>query len=192
MSRKLKIRWWQHRVGSSPTTGTSSSQATYRLRRAFSFHDKAHRALILLLLASNRDPLSLGSRLAAALRAAFSPERKISILTVPSTWSQSPLCDHVFLCLWQKRRHPPAPLLLLSKSQPLTLGCDLVLGANPEVVASILFRYSSSSQATYRLRRAFSFHCKAHRARILPLLASNRAPLSLGGGKEKRRLTFCV
>ncbi|HIY15797.1 MAG TPA: hypothetical protein H9839_00530, partial [Candidatus Intestinimonas stercorigallinarum] len=38
----------------------------------------------------------------------------------------------------------------------------------------------------------FSFHCKAHRALILPLLASNRDPLSLGGGKEKRRLTFCV
>ena len=36
----LKIRWWRHRVGSSPTTGTSSSQATYRLRRAFSFHCK--------------------------------------------------------------------------------------------------------------------------------------------------------
>ena len=31
----LKIRWWRHRVGSSPTTGTSSSQASYRLRRAF-------------------------------------------------------------------------------------------------------------------------------------------------------------
>ena len=24
MSRKLKIRWWQHRVGSSPTAGTTS------------------------------------------------------------------------------------------------------------------------------------------------------------------------
>ena len=33
----LKIRWWQHRVGSSPTTGTSSSQASYRLRRVFHF-----------------------------------------------------------------------------------------------------------------------------------------------------------
>ena len=51
----LKIRWWQHRVGSSPTTGTSSSQAIYRLRRAFSFHCKTHRALILLLLASKPD-----------------------------------------------------------------------------------------------------------------------------------------
>ena len=133
--------------------------------------------------------LAVGCRRCAAVLPVV---KRISILTVLSTSEQSPLCSDVFLCLWQKRRHPPAPLLLLSKSQPLTLGCDLVLGANPEVVASILFRYSSSSQATYRLRRAFSFHCKAHRARILPLLASNRAPLSLGGGKEKRRLTFCV
>ena len=30
-------------------------------------------------------------------------------------------------------------LLLLSKSQPLTLGCDLVLGATLEAAASILF-----------------------------------------------------
>lgn len=30
------------------------------------------------------------------------------------------------------------PLLLLSKSQPLTLGCDLVLGANLEATVSIL------------------------------------------------------
>ena len=48
------------------------------------------------------------------------------------------------------------PLLLLSKSQPLTLGCDLVLGANPEAVASILLRYSKSPRTTYRSRRFFS------------------------------------
>ena len=77
---KLKIHRWRHRAGSSPATGTSSSQATYRLRRAYSFHCKAHRALILLLLAS--------------------------------------------------------------KSQPLTLGCDLVLGANQEAAASIPLRCS--------------------------------------------------
>lgn len=44
---------------------------------------------------------------------------KISILTSPSTSEQSPLCSDVFLFPWQKRRHPPASLLLLSKSQPL-------------------------------------------------------------------------
>ncbi len=53
----LKIHRWRQRTGSSPVTGTSSSQASYRLRRAFSFHCKAHRALILLLLASKPDPL---------------------------------------------------------------------------------------------------------------------------------------
>ena len=44
---------------------------------------------------------------------------EISVLTVPSTSEQSPLCSDVFLCLWQKRRHPPAPLLLLSNCDPL-------------------------------------------------------------------------
>ena len=39
------------------------------------------------------------------------------------------------------------PLLLLSKSQPLTLGCDLVSGANLKTAASILLQYSSSSYA---------------------------------------------
>ncbi len=36
-------------------------------------------------------------------------------------------CGHDFLCLQRKRRHPPAPLLLLSKSKSLELGCDLNL-----------------------------------------------------------------
>ena len=39
--------------------------------------------------------------------------------TTRTTSEQSPLCSDVFLCLWQKRRHPPAPLFLLSKSNPL-------------------------------------------------------------------------
>lgn len=60
-----------------------------------------------------------GLRLGAALRAAVFALVKISVLTVLSTWWQSSLCDHVFLCLRQKRRHPPAPLLFLFKSNPL-------------------------------------------------------------------------
>ena len=44
---------------------------------------------------------------------------KMRILTAPSTSEQSPLCSDVFLCLRQKRRHPPAPLLLLSNCDPL-------------------------------------------------------------------------
>ena len=39
----------------------------------------------------------------------------------------------------------PAPLLLLSKSQPLALGRDLILGANLEPGASILLRCSMTS-----------------------------------------------
>ena len=52
----LKIHRWRQRTGSSPVTGTNSSQAAYRLRRAFSFHCKAYRAL----LASKPNPLPLG------------------------------------------------------------------------------------------------------------------------------------
>ncbi len=62
---------------------------------------------------------SAGIRLGAALWAAVFALVKISVLTVLSTWWQSSLCDHVFLCLRQKRRHPPAPLLFLFKSNPL-------------------------------------------------------------------------
>ena len=62
---------------------------------------------------------SAGLRLGAALWAAVFALVKISVLTVLSTWWQSSLCDHVFLCLRQKRRHPPAPLLFLFKSNPL-------------------------------------------------------------------------
>ena len=43
---------------------------------------------------------------------------------------------------------------------------------------SILTALPSSSQATCRLRRAFLFHCKAHRALILLLPASHPYPLS--------------
>ena len=50
----------QGRAGSTPASRTSSSQATYRLRRVFSFYCKAHRALILLRLASKSQPLALG------------------------------------------------------------------------------------------------------------------------------------
>ena len=63
-----------------------------------------------------------------------------------TTWSQSSLCDHIFYAQG-KKRHPPAPLLLLSKSQPLMLGCDLVLGTDLEAAASILLRYFTSEQS---------------------------------------------
>ena len=66
-----KSVWEQSHEGSNPSRCASSSQATYRLRRAFSFHYKAHRALILLLLASKPDPLSQGSGLGPPLRGAF-------------------------------------------------------------------------------------------------------------------------
>jgi hypothetical protein len=56
----------------------------------------------------------------------------------------------------KKSRHPPAPLLLLSKPQPLALGCDLVLGANAGDAASILLRCSINVGAkSALLRRLF-------------------------------------
>ena len=58
----LKIHRWRQRTGSSPVTGTSSSQALYRLRRVFCLQ-KTHRSLTPLLLASKSNPLTLGSDL---------------------------------------------------------------------------------------------------------------------------------
>ena len=96
-----------------------------------------------LLLLSKSQPLTLGCDLVLGKNL----KAGASILLRCSTSEQSPLCSDVFLCLWQKRRHPPAPLLLLSKSQPLTLGCDLVLGKNLKAGASILLRCSKNRQA---------------------------------------------
>ncbi len=94
-----------------------------------------------------------------------------------TTSEQSPLCSDVFLCLWQKKTSSARSLAPPFQIEPAALGFDLVLGGNLEALASILLRYFSSSQATYRLRRAFSFYYKAHRALILLLLASNCDPL---------------
>ena len=62
---------------------------------------------------------SAGLRLGAALWAAVFALVKISVLTVLSTWWQSSLCDHVFLCLRQKRHHSSALFLLCSKPDSL-------------------------------------------------------------------------
>ena len=48
----LKIHRWQHRAGSSPATGTTSPQASYRLRRLFIPRIKSHLALMPLRLLS--------------------------------------------------------------------------------------------------------------------------------------------
>ena len=74
----------QQVVGSSPISSSSSSQATYRLRRAFSFHYKAHRALILLLLASKPNPLRWASVWGRRFAAVLPFYAEISLLTVPS------------------------------------------------------------------------------------------------------------
>ena len=56
-------------------------------------------------------------------------------------------------------------------------GCSGCIQSFRNFKISILTTLPSSSQATYRLRRAFSFYCKAHRALILLLLASKSNPL---------------
>lgn len=68
--------------------------------------------------------LGFGLVLAANLKAAA------SIVLRCYTSEQSPLCSGAFLCSRTKKRHPPAPLLLLSRPQPLTLGRDLGWGAD--------------------------------------------------------------
>ncbi len=80
------------RAGSSPASRTSSSQAICRLRRAFSFHCKAHRALILLLLASKPNPLRWASVWGRRFAAVLSDLEKISILTAPSKRTRRRSC----------------------------------------------------------------------------------------------------
>ena len=53
-----------------------------------------------------------------------------SFLSTHDTSEQSPLFSDAFLCSRTKKRHPPAPLLFLSRPQPLTLGRDLGWGAD--------------------------------------------------------------
>ena len=77
------------RAGSTPATRTSSSQASYRLRRAFSFHGKAHRALILLLLVSKPQPLRWVAVWVRRCAAVLSIIERISILAIPSTSEQA-------------------------------------------------------------------------------------------------------
>ena len=66
-----------NRVGSTPTTRTSSSQATYHLRRAFSFHCKAYRSLILPLLSSKPDPLRWAPAWGRPAGGCFCPRKNI-------------------------------------------------------------------------------------------------------------------
>ena len=64
----LKIHRWRQRTGSSPVTGTTSEQTSYRLLRLFY---KSQSALILLLLLSKPNPLSLGFGLGPPLCGGF-------------------------------------------------------------------------------------------------------------------------
>ena len=87
------------------------------------------------------DSLDSGSSVHYA-RAGSSPASR-------TTSEQSPLCSGVFLCLRQKRRHPPAPLLLLSNCDPLRWARSWV---SFPVVASVTslaltFIHSEKSQA---------------------------------------------
>ena len=67
-SVKLKIHRWRQRTGSSPVTGTTSEQTSYRLLRLFY---KSQSALTPLLLLSKPNPLSLGFGLGPPLRGGF-------------------------------------------------------------------------------------------------------------------------
>ena len=89
---------------------SSSSQATYRLRRAFSFYYKAHRALILLLLASKPDPLSLGFGLGPPLRGGFVLLRENVDLDRPFHMvSKSALRPRLFMPMAKKDVIRPLP-----------------------------------------------------------------------------------
>ena len=99
------------RKSSNLFTSASSSQATYRLRRAFSFY------LITKLIARSFRCSSLpnqtrftGLRFEAAATRRFCPVTgELSILTVPSTSEQSRPCSDVFLCLGREGVVRPLP-----------------------------------------------------------------------------------
>ena len=111
-----KSVWEQSHVGSNPTRCATSEQAMYRLLRLFlKVRARSRRCSSF----PNRNRLRWVAIWVRRCAAVFSYRKEISILTAPSTSEQSPLCSDVFLCLWQKRRHPPAPLLLLSNCDPL-------------------------------------------------------------------------
>ena len=102
------------RAGSSPASRTSSSQATYRLRRAFSFHCKAHRALILLLLAFAKSHARLACSVASALTTAHCryqlfavfPIREIMIFALSRVSIPSLFCSfRSFRSSFQKRKN---------------------------------------------------------------------------------------
>ena len=146
VSKDSKSVCEQSHVGSNPTRCASSSQATYRLRRVFHFIAKLivrsfccsslpnrtrcrwapvwvrrfprgfmpskKKKYLTSLLTSEKEFLPCSGSV-------FSYRKEISILTAPSTSEQSPLCSDVFLCMRQKRRHLPVPLLLLSNCDPL-------------------------------------------------------------------------
>ena len=82
------------------------------------------------------------------------------------------------LRLFYKSQSKLTPLLLLSKSNPLRWASIWFWVQTWKLPASILLRCSSSSQAIYRLRRAFLFHCKIHRTLTLLLLTPKLKPIS--------------
>ena len=87
-----KSVWEQSHEGSNPSRCASSPQAAYRLRRVFSFHCNAHRALILLLLPS-RSPAARPFYLRP-------PEYRSS---APETFEVTHLLFHVFRSQSERR-----------------------------------------------------------------------------------------
>ncbi len=92
---KLKIHRWRQRTGSSPVTGTSSSQAIWRLRRVFSFYSKTHRALTPLLLLSKSQPLALGCDLDLGMCAG--KQRHLYCCDVPARCKRHVACSGFFI-----------------------------------------------------------------------------------------------
>ena len=73
----------------------------------------------------------------------------------PTTRTTSEQALYRLLRLFYKSQSKLTPLLLLSKSNPLHWASIWFWVQTWKLLASILLRCSSSSQATYRLRRAF-------------------------------------
>ena len=71
-----------------------------------------------------------------------------------TTWSQSSLCDHVFLYPWRKKLIRPLPCSSFPNRTRFA-GLRFGFGSNLETAVSILLRCFTSEQASYCLLRFF-------------------------------------
>ena len=142
----LKIRWWRHRVGSSPTTGTTSEQALYRLLRLFS-KVRARSCRCSSFPTAIRFAgfaVGFGCRPESLCLESVHPFHVVADFVLFAT---------TFYLKKSSLIHSVAPPFQIATA---SLGCDLVLDADLKACTSKVFTLSTSEQAAYHLLRLFA------------------------------------